>query len=248
MKYKINEVAKMLNVSNQLIRYYEQNNLVNPKRDTNGYRYYETGDINLLIGATRYKHMGFSLKESEQFLHNYSLDQSLSRLSNQIKTYEYELIKQELTLKASKEIISELKNLKNTIEKIEIINSQSIYWVPLGEKTEIIGLMPISFISPLINKEKNIEWGFGIKKSDFDQLNLVVEDSYKSFENFKCITTVIETVGNNYLDTSLFGKLNEYIEKNSLEIIHDAWGMTIGNYVDNNGFHHRLHRFYIPIA
>lgn len=248
MKYKINEVAKMLNVSNQLIRYYEQNNLVNPKRDTNGYRYYEIGDINLLIGATRYKNMGFSLKESEQFLHNYSLDQSLSRLSNQIKIYEYELIKQELTLKASKEIIGELKNLKNTIEKIEIINSQSIYWVPLGEKTEIIGLMPISFISPLINKEKNIEWGFGIKKSDFDQLNLVVKDSYKSFKNFKCITTVIETVGNNYLDTSLFGKLNEYIEKNSLEIIHDAWGMTIGNYVDDNGFHHRLHRFYIPIA
>ncbi len=248
MKYKINEVAKMLNVSNQLIRYYEQNNLVNPKRDSNGYRYYEIGDINLLIGATRYKHMGFSLKESQKFLHTYSLDQSINQLSNQLDIYEYELIKQELTLKASKEIIKELKNLNNTIENIEIINSESIYWVPLGEKTEIIRLMPISFISPLINKEKNIEWGFGIKKSDFDRLKLKENKTYKSFKSFKCVTTVIETVGNNYLDTSLFGKVKEYIEKNSLEIISEAWGMTIGNYVDDQGNHHRLHRFYIPIA
>ena len=50
MKYKIGDVARILGVSTDILRYYERKGVVTPEKDeSNDYRYYESWHINFLM-------------------------------------------------------------------------------------------------------------------------------------------------------------------------------------------------------
>ena len=50
-RYTIHEIAKLLGISTDAIRLYEKEGLVTPVHDPqNGYRYYETLDIQRIMG------------------------------------------------------------------------------------------------------------------------------------------------------------------------------------------------------
>ncbi len=45
MEYQIRDIAELLNISKQMVRYYEQNGVINPKRmEGNNYRGYDIMD------------------------------------------------------------------------------------------------------------------------------------------------------------------------------------------------------------
>lgn len=64
MEYQIKDIAKILNVSTELIRYYEKQGIIHPDRNlTNNYRMYSVMDIFTLLEVNSYKNLGFSVKE-----------------------------------------------------------------------------------------------------------------------------------------------------------------------------------------
>ena len=64
MRYKIGDVARILGISTDLLRYYEKKGVVTPQKDkTNDYRYYDTWDINFLIDCLWYKRFGFGIPQ-----------------------------------------------------------------------------------------------------------------------------------------------------------------------------------------
>ncbi|MDO4619054.1 MAG: MerR family transcriptional regulator [Lachnospiraceae bacterium] len=68
-RYRISEVAKLLDITPEAIRYYERLGLINPVRDEkNGYRYYGTWDIHMLNRARSYHELGFPLEEGAELL------------------------------------------------------------------------------------------------------------------------------------------------------------------------------------
>ena len=71
MKYKIGTVARLLGVSPQTLRLYEQNGILTSERGEgeNGYRYYSRLDITALMRARAYHQHGFSLREREGLFH-----------------------------------------------------------------------------------------------------------------------------------------------------------------------------------
>ncbi len=72
MKYKINEVAKLLNISDEAIRYYESKGIIDPERsETSGYRLYSGWEIHMLIRARSYRKLGFTLSETAKLLNAY---------------------------------------------------------------------------------------------------------------------------------------------------------------------------------
>ncbi len=69
--FKISEVADFLGMSQQTIRYYEEMGVVKPMRDqSNGYRYYNVLDINVLILARQFRALGLSVTDAAQALNN----------------------------------------------------------------------------------------------------------------------------------------------------------------------------------
>lgn len=68
----ISEAARLSGLSSKTIRYYESVGLVkHPKRGENGYRDYQTRDIDILIFLNHARQVGFSLQECKQLLQLY---------------------------------------------------------------------------------------------------------------------------------------------------------------------------------
>ena len=64
MIYKIGDVARILGVSPDILRYYEKKGVVTPRKgENNDYRYYDAWDINFLMDCLWFKNFGFSIDQ-----------------------------------------------------------------------------------------------------------------------------------------------------------------------------------------
>lgn len=63
-KYKIGDIAKLLNVPMSNLRFYEEKGIVDPIKDEkNGYRYYTAWDLNDLMDTLHFRGLDFSLED-----------------------------------------------------------------------------------------------------------------------------------------------------------------------------------------
>ena len=74
--YSIGEVAEMLGVSREALRYYEKEGLVRPRKMPNGYRRYSYDDYLLLLDIVSFRAGGFSVKDIRQLLFENSCTQN----------------------------------------------------------------------------------------------------------------------------------------------------------------------------
>lgn len=73
--YKINELAKLANVSTRTLRYYDSIGLLSPSKiDQNGYRYYDNDCVETLQQILFYKELGYSLDKINTIIHSSSFN------------------------------------------------------------------------------------------------------------------------------------------------------------------------------
>ena len=65
MAYKIGEVAKLLGISSETVRYYEREGVIQSHKidQGSGYRYYEALDINALMRVRMYRNYGLPYRK-----------------------------------------------------------------------------------------------------------------------------------------------------------------------------------------
>ena len=74
--YTIGELAKILGITAETIRYYERKGIIAPIHDQeSGYRYYTTWDLHMLIRARCYLGFGLSIEETGGILQSKSLEE-----------------------------------------------------------------------------------------------------------------------------------------------------------------------------
>ena len=61
--YKIGEVARLLGLTTQALRFYEQEGVVTPKKSENGTRYYDEDQLILLLSFKKYRQADFSVQD-----------------------------------------------------------------------------------------------------------------------------------------------------------------------------------------
>jgi MerR family copper efflux transcriptional regulator len=64
----IGDVSKRAGLSSKTIRYYEDIGLVNPLRDTNGYRSFRDSDMHKLAFLARARALGFTIEDCRNLL------------------------------------------------------------------------------------------------------------------------------------------------------------------------------------
>ncbi len=122
-KYKIGEVAKIVNLTPRTIRYYEEIGLLNSvKRIENGRRVYTDEDIRRLKFIKRLKLLGLSLKEMAELEKIYSINRSnrkaLERLLELLKKHVNNIDKRIENLEKLKtEILDYSKRIEMKIEQ-----------------------------------------------------------------------------------------------------------------------------------
>lgn len=64
----ISQTAEQVGLPAKTIRYYEEIDLVKPKRDANGYRVFETHDVHKLTFLSRARALGFTIDQCRTLL------------------------------------------------------------------------------------------------------------------------------------------------------------------------------------
>ena len=265
MKSRIKETANAMNVSNELLRYYERLGVIHPVRNESGYREYAQQDVEILTGILRYKNMDIPLEQIKTLIYEGSLDTLEETLSQKIEDFEWNLKKQQAILQSMIDCRRELNNVKTSLHEIELTTSPAIVRFSLFSKTRIMSeiagkqnrqftnLLPISFISPVVrkqdwtNKKSQIEFGFGIALNDFQEFQLTWFENYENHPSNLAYSFLIETIGEDRLNLAHFHWVLEYVCQQGYEVNGDCWGYTLGNCVGKDQEHHRFHRFYLPV-
>ena len=258
--YKIKEIAKLFNISSELLRYYERFGLIKPRREEGGYRYYNLEHIKLLTGILRFRKMNFTLAEIKKLLYEANYEDCLKAYDDARARTEFEIIKQQSILENVNYIIDKWKNMEDSLYKFKKIKAEAIVRVAMVEEEHIvdaqfasaqkqmIDLLPVSFISPLIRKEDHtIEFGYAITVNDLNRLKGIMYDEYSLYEFEDCLMTMVKTVGYDRLTIDSVEFIFDYLKDNNLELKSDIWGYTLGSYMDENNVDVRVHILYFCV-
>lgn len=92
--YKIGEIAELLGLTTQALRFYEREQVIKPVKSENGTRYYSANDVHRLLAFKKYRAMDFSMQDIIDYMRNRPLDER----SQWLKEKSEELLHQSETL------------------------------------------------------------------------------------------------------------------------------------------------------
>lgn len=105
----IGDIAQQSGLPAKTIRYYEEIKLIQPKRDSNGYRNFDTTDLHKLTFLARARSLGFNIEDCRHLL---ALFEDNSRASSDVK----ELAQSHLQRIDQK--LAELQGMRDTLSHL----------------------------------------------------------------------------------------------------------------------------------
>ena len=105
----IKEAAARVNLPIKTVRYYDEINLINPLRDSNGYRDFQSGDLHKLAFVSQARSLGFTIDDCRALLAMYEDE---SRASADVK----KLAKQHLVEIETR--IDQLNSMRDTLSHV----------------------------------------------------------------------------------------------------------------------------------
>lgn len=250
MKYRIGEIAEMLGVSVEAIRYFEKIGLINPTRDEkNGYRVYETGEHNILMRARGYSRFGFTLSEAADLISQGDLSDLAAAFKDREKQLEESIAFQQVLLNCLKERQRHLERISEMVGLCVLERSPALYgivyrrdyeilqdkvpkpqvrqWSDYKPITEALMIYPKKMIE---NRERGYYMGLCVQEEFARGLGLDHQDNVMYFPPQRAVYTVVKlphsyAVSPNMWDA--FGKALEYIKENGLQIAGDSYGRTL---------------------
>ncbi|WP_315116970.1 MerR family transcriptional regulator [uncultured Clostridium sp.] len=121
-KYKINEVAKMHNISKKTLIYYDKIGLFKPQYvdEVNNYRYYDMKELPILKQIVYLKKIGFSLMEIKHLLDNREHDLIIDALSSK----DNEIVKE---IEELQEMHNSIEHLLNFYKRTKYLDKKDLY-------------------------------------------------------------------------------------------------------------------------
>lgn len=189
MRYRIGEVSKMLNISDQMIRYYEKEGVISPEREGDGkYRSYGVEDVFLIYEAMKYKEWNIMIKEIKDIVDHEYFDTMVFKLDDFSRCLKIKIQKEQLLLQRIEEIKNKLFLYRYNIGNywIERVSDRYAYYAykAKGDDHElnsvdsrmqkaIYGSETIFYFDITVRfKNGYEEWGYSIDKSYHDLLGI----------------------------------------------------------------------------
>lgn len=250
--YQIGEVSKICNIPIKTLRYYDEIELLIPRKidpDTN-YRYYSNDQLALVLVIKHFKEAGFSLKEIKVLLGREDLEYNTKKINEKCididnKINDLKMLKEKLQFfikeskkekKKHKEFRIEIKEIPIfyvaylrdrgpcTIEEFTVRYCKLISLVEKNNFHIIRNAMAIYYDNCIDFEEK--------EKKDYDiEVCIGVSEEreikglVRKFGGFKAVTAIHYGSYNNMIDA--YRKINKFIYENGYEIC----GEPIDNYL-----------------
>jgi DNA-binding transcriptional MerR regulator len=245
MKYKIGDVAKILGISPDLLRYYEKKGVVMPmKGKHNDYRYYDFWDINFLLDCLWFKNFGFSIDQISDMVKTLSVE-DLDKLFLQKEDELHATIARcELLIHRSEEYRRDLKTARELLGVCEIVDSPE-YIRYLNRYTDDfdnspalqklshdwLGLMPCTHRCFEISQEELLSptgsehaWGLSLGMEYVRLLNVSTAPPVVHIPSHRSLHSVFQSTGKGNFSPQLMHYMVDYCQEQGLTICGPARG------------------------
>jgi DNA-binding transcriptional MerR regulator len=244
MQYKIGEVARILGISPDLIRYYEEKGVVSPAKDPyNNYRYYDTWDINYLIDCLWYKNFGFGIDEVAHMFSECTYDALLEKLDGKSEEIIESIRRQELLLGRIKKYCERLTRTKSYLGKCDLRHSaEFIYYINrtnsrYDNRAELQELsrrwlkyMPFSRRyfeirrDGLSGADDSYSWGFSLGMQYVDEFGVEIVPPIAHMPPLLCIHSAFKSEGKDGFSARHIDFMAEHARQNGYSARAGAFG------------------------
>ena len=252
MKYKIGDVAKILGISTDLLRYYEKKGVVKPIKDKNNdYRYYEAWDINFLMDCLWMKNFGFTIEEIGHMVTDCGYDELVGRFQEKERQVTAELKRQELIARRLRRHRKEVAvareyvgkcDLRPSPEIVRYLNRHNFVYdsspelAALSQKwLEYMPLVHRCFEisqSELPNGE-NYSWGLALDMEYVEELGVVVEPPAQHLPSVPCIHSVFTSSGKDAFSPRRMDYILDYARAHNFRVCGNARGNLLCSVKEN---------------
>ena len=254
MRYKIGDVAKILGISTDLIRYYEKKGVVRPEKgQNNNYRYYDTWDINFLIDCLWYKNFGFSIDQIADIGSHSTygtLQEALDRKTEEIGdlAQRYQLLHERLLLQ--RQTMQKVEELLGRCEIamcpdfIYYLNRHNFEYESDSTLQTLsrrwLKYMPFStrYFECPVNRsgtgEDRYSWGFSLDRHYVDAFHVTYAPPVEHVASVSCIHSAFRSSGKNAFSPRHMDYMFRYARQNGLTPAGNAFGHLVCSVVDNN--------------
>ena len=255
MKYKIGDVAKILGISPDLLRYYEKKGVVRPLKDRNNdYRYYEAWDINFLIDCLWYKNFGFGIEQIGQMVTVSTYDDIITLFGEKEDEFRSTIRRAELLLGRAEKHRQEISEARNYLGKCDIRTSPEIvryinrynFVYDNSQKLQELNLKWLDYI-PFTHRCFEIDidaltapegedyrWGFSLDMDYARELEVNISPPVVHLPSEKSIHSVFTSSGKSNFSPKLLDYMVDYARENSLEINGSARGNLLCSVMEND--------------
>lgn len=249
-RYKIGDVARILGISTDLLRYYEKKGVVMPKKDRrNDYRYYDAWDINFLMDCLWFKNFGFSIEQIADMVRIPSSDDIASMFEAKEKELLRTIRRCQLLLRRSQQHREEISRISDMLLKCEIAQSPELVRYinrvedeyPMDKSQEPLArqwleAMPfnhryfeISRDALLSGDEGGYRWGFCLRMDYARELDFPISPPVKKIPTRRSIHTIFKSHGKGSFSPKLLQYAADYARDNGLAISGDAYGVLLAS-------------------
>lgn len=252
MKYKIGDVAKILGISPDLLRYYEKKGIVHPEKDPdNDYRYYEPWDINFLIDCLWYKGFGFSLEQIARILTQSNVKDVIYDMDAVEEEIEKSIMRQELLLSRSREHVSSIQRMRNNFGKCDLEHSPEVYrylnrYNFIYDNSKELQQLSQRWLEymPFVNRcfeiktedlsndTDNYFWGLSLSMKYVEKLRVPLEEPVAHIPSEYCVHSFFKSSGKTGFSPRQLERVMDYIKENGLTVTGNARGNLVCSVID----------------
>lgn len=254
MKYKISDISKLLNVSSNTVRRYEDKGYINPERESKSkYRYYSDTDINKIINIRMFRKYGFSHTDISGLMAMDINSQILlweKRKSEMQQEIEY-LTHLTKRLDGNIKIVQKVEQLKKNFEIKDCVDMQYVLYKKndeiLRDKDQLKIVQEFMYSAPevqpilvfnkenLVNNRFQYDIGWSIKTSNMEKFCIKDNSSIISYPKRKCVFTTLRLFvdKNKYTEKKFkeeiinnLSEINNFISENNMKITDNALGIN----------------------
>jgi DNA-binding transcriptional MerR regulator len=253
MKYKIGEVARILGISADLIRYYEEKGVVSPAKDPfNNYRYYDTWDINYLIDCLWYKNFGFGIERVASMVTECGFDALLGTLEGKREEIRASIRRQELLLQRIQRFQERLAYTKERVGVCDVRDCAGFFYYINRRNSEYdnrAGTLEISRrwlkYMPFTRRYFEIPdnamsggtdehaWGFSIGAQYVGELGVDVSPPVLEMPSRKCVHSAFKSAGRDRFSARKLDFLLNFARERGMEPERGAFGNLACSVMEN---------------
>lgn len=258
MKYKIGELAKILDVSTNTVRRYEDMGYISAVRDENsGYRYYDEDSVFAIINAKFMRKYGFS-HEAIGEMNSMNLDSMIESYEDRMAEMDKEIAYLTWVRHRIKDDIIMMKKAADDGAAYEKTCLDFVYVLYktgdrlLTEPGRIEQIKEFLYTSPevqricIIRKENYeagnyvLSWGWAVKSEHIEKYNLMINKYAERYESKPSVMSFVKCEDANgiYTDNEavkkeFLTKIIDYTTENNLTVNGDIIGIFISRAVED---------------